>query len=51
MFKVFEGVYFGAVELVTGKALFSDDMPLDDAVILGVFRSKKSHARVVSVKE
>ena len=38
-----------AVDLVTGKALFSDDIQLGDAVILGVFRSEKSHARIMSV--
>jgi CO/xanthine dehydrogenase Mo-binding subunit len=37
----------GAVDLARGCGLFSEDIPLENALTLHVFRSKKAHARIV----
>jgi len=37
----------GAAELARGCRLFSEDIPLDNALSLHVFRSEKAHARIV----
>ena len=39
----------GAVDLARGCRLFSEDIPLDGALTLQVFRSKKAHARILSL--
>jgi CO/xanthine dehydrogenase Mo-binding subunit len=39
----------GAVDLARGCRLFSEDIPLDGALTLKVFRSKKAHARILSL--
>jgi CO/xanthine dehydrogenase Mo-binding subunit len=39
----------GAADLARGRRLFSEDIPLDDALTLHVFRSKKAHARILSL--
>lgn len=39
----------GAVDLARGRLLFSEDIPLDKALTLLVFRSKKAHARILSL--
>lgn len=40
----------GAHELAGGRRPFSDDLAMDHPLILRLFRSKKAHARLVSVK-
>jgi CO/xanthine dehydrogenase Mo-binding subunit len=39
----------GAADLARGCRLFSEDIPLDNALSLHVFRSKKAHARILSL--
>jgi nicotinate dehydrogenase large molybdopterin subunit len=39
----------GAVDLARGCSLFSEDIPVDNALSLHVFRSKKAHARILSL--
>jgi CO/xanthine dehydrogenase Mo-binding subunit len=39
----------GAVDLARGCRLFSEDIPLDNALSLHVYRSKKAHARILSL--
>jgi CO/xanthine dehydrogenase Mo-binding subunit len=39
----------GAVDLARGGRLFSEDIPLDGALTLQLFRSKKAHARILSL--
>ena len=39
----------GAVDLARGCRLFSEDISLDNALSLHVFRSKKAHARILSL--
>ncbi len=39
----------GAVDLARGCRLFSEDIPLDGALTLQLFRSKKAHARILSL--
>jgi nicotinate dehydrogenase large molybdopterin subunit len=39
----------GAADLARGCRLFSEDLPLDNALSLHVFRSKKAHARILSL--
>ncbi len=39
----------GAVDLARGRRLFSEDIALDNALPLLVFRSKKAHARILSL--
>jgi CO/xanthine dehydrogenase Mo-binding subunit len=37
----------GALDLARGRRLFSEDIPLENALTLRVFRSKKAHARIL----
>jgi CO/xanthine dehydrogenase Mo-binding subunit len=39
----------GGYELAAGRRRFSEDIPLDRPLVLRLFRSKKVHARIVSV--
>lgn len=39
----------GAPERLRGKALFSADIPLEDALVLRVFRSNRAHARILEL--
>jgi len=39
----------GAVDLARGRRFFSEDIPLNNALTLHVFRSKKVHARILSL--
>jgi len=39
----------GVAELARGCRLFSEDIPLDNALSLHVFRSSKAHARIVNL--
>jgi CO/xanthine dehydrogenase Mo-binding subunit len=39
----------GAVDLARGCRLFSEDIPLDGALTLQLFRSRKAHARILSL--
>ena len=39
----------GAVDKVTGRSVFSADLPLDRPLVLKVIRSTRAHARIVSV--
>jgi CO/xanthine dehydrogenase Mo-binding subunit len=38
-----------ARDLATGRRLFSDDIPLEHALVLRIFRSKKAHARILDL--
>ena len=39
----------GASDLVRGRTLFSEDIPLDNPIVLRVFRSKRAHAEIVDL--
>jgi len=39
----------GAADLARGRTLFSDDIPMNNPLILRVFRSKRPHARIVTL--
>ncbi len=39
----------GARELATGRALFSDDIPMEASLVLGVFRSDRVHALITGI--
>lgn len=39
----------GALERLRGKALFSADIPLEDALVLRIFRSNRAHARILEL--
>lgn len=39
----------GALERIRGKALFSADIPLEEALVLKVFRSNRAHARILEL--
>ncbi|MBL7174049.1 MAG: molybdopterin-dependent oxidoreductase, partial [Desulfobacteraceae bacterium] len=39
----------GAVDSSRGRTLFSEDVPIDDPLVLRVFRSKKAHAEIINL--
>ena len=39
----------GAVDSSRGRTLFSEDVPLDNPLVLQVFRSKKAHAEITNL--
>jgi CO/xanthine dehydrogenase Mo-binding subunit len=39
----------GAADLATGRRLFSEDIPLDQPLVLRVFRSDRPHARILAL--
>jgi len=52
--KIVENIHrnipkIGASDLVRGRTLFSEDIPLDDPIVLRVFRSKRAHAEIVGL--
>ena len=39
----------GAADQARGRTLFSEDVPLDDPLVLRVFRSNKAHAEIINL--